>query len=123
DRRENYSNQNNLLKKADKEIDTTNIYNLGWVKFAFDGAHTHLYLDLSPTQRGRYGQIIFIDDEYEIGILVASSTSQLVENFAADLHQGLYHLDENALEDGNHYLTTDAKIDIINWRVSEKWRR
>ncbi|TDX87301.1 SMI1/KNR4 family protein [Epilithonimonas xixisoli] len=123
DKKENYSNLNIVLKNADKEIKTANIYNIDWIKFAFDGSHTHLYLDLTPTQCGQYGQIIFIDDEYEIGILVAGSTSHLIENFANDLEQELYHLNEDALEDEHHSLETDAKIDIVNWQMSEIWKR
>lgn len=122
-RKENFSLENIQLKKADKQIDTSNIYNPYWIKFAFDGAHTHLFLDLSPTQNGKYGQIIFIDDEEEIGILVANSTAQLVENFKNDLENQLYYLNEDTLEDENHFLEVDDKIDIVNWYASEIWKR
>jgi len=115
--------ENIPLKKADKEIDPSNIYNPNWLKFAFDGAHTGLYLDLAPTPNGKYGQIIFIDNEYEVGILVASSTTELIEKLQNDLENNLYYLDEDALEDENHYLTADTKIDIVNWETSEKWKR
>lgn len=118
-----FTAENISLKKGDKEIDRTNIYTSDWVKFAFDGSHTSLYLDLGPTNEGKYGQIIFIDDEYEMGILVADSTSQLVEDFAKDLEDNLYHLSEDALEDDNHYLETDQTIDIVNWQSSERWKR
>ena len=120
DKKENYASEVVSLKQADKEIDSSNIYNLDWVKFAFDGSHTSLYIDLSSTNNG---QIIFIDDEYETGILVAKSTSELVENLRNDLENNLYHLDEDALEDENHYLITDQKIDIVNWKGSEIWKR
>ncbi len=121
--KEKFSSENISLKKADKEIDKSNIYNSDWVKFAFDGSHTSLYLDLRPTIEGKYGQIIFIDDEYETGILVADSTSQLVSDFAKDLDDNLYHLSEDALQDENHYLETDQSIDIVNWQSSERWKR
>jgi cell wall assembly regulator SMI1 len=111
------------LEKADPEIDATNIFNPGWVKFGFDGSHTGLYLDLSPTETGQYGQIIFIDEELETGILVANSTTDLVNNFAKDLENGLYSLNPSALEDGHHYLEADKSIDIINWFASERWHR
>lgn len=111
------------LKKWDKEIKPENINNPYWIRFAFDGAHTGLYLDLDPNNEGTYGQVIFIDDEYEVGILVANSVSDLVYQFTEDLEQGLYHLHEDALEDGNHFLETDDSIDIINWQDSVKWNR
>jgi cell wall assembly regulator SMI1 len=123
DKKENYSNEAFPLDKSDPEIDPSNIYNNNWIKFAFDGSHTGLYLDLAPSTNGTYGQIIFIDDEYSAGILVAKSTTTLIANFAEDLTKNLYHLDEDALEDGNHYLTTDPKIDIVNWEMSDRWRR
>lgn len=122
-RKENNFSESFSLQKADKEINSFNMYNLGWVKFASDSSHTGLYLDLAPSEEGNYGQIIFIDDEYEVGIIVADSTAELVANLSNDLQNNLYYLDEDALEDGNHYLITDSKIDIINWETSEVWKR
>ena len=115
DKKENYSTEAFPLDKSDPEIDPSNIYNNNWIKFAFDGSHTGLYLDLSPSTNGTYGQIIFIDDEYSAGILVAKSATTLIANFAEDLTKNL--------EDGNHYLATDPKIDIVNWEMSDRWRR
>ena len=123
DKKENYSSQTTSLEKYDKQIDPSNIYNIDWIKFAFDGGSTSLYLDLAPSNDGKYGQVIFIDEEYETGILVANSTTELVLNLREDLGNNLYLLDENALEDDNHYLVTDPKIDIVNWETSKKWKR
>ncbi|MGG5507177.1 MULTISPECIES: SMI1/KNR4 family protein [unclassified Myroides] len=123
DKKENYTTQIIPLEHADLGIDPSHCYNPHWVEFAFDGSHTHLYLDLSPAKEGQYGQIIFVDDEYERGILVASSTASLIADFDRDLQQGLYFLDEDALEDDNHYLETHASIDLVNWYHSEKWKR
>ena len=120
---EGRSEERIALKKWDKEIKPEHINNSHWIRFAFDGAHTGLYLDLDPSNEGTYGQVIFIDDEYEVGILVANSVRDLVCQFTEDLEQGLYHLHEDALEDGNHFLETDDSIDIINWQDSVKWNR
>lgn len=109
--------------KADKGIDTSNVFNPNWIKFGFDGSHTALFLDLSPGSEGAFGQIIFIDDEYKTGIVVAQSTAQLLADFASDLENNLYHLAADALEDGNHYLEPDQKIDLVNWQFSERWKR
>ncbi|MBZ4188117.1 SMI1/KNR4 family protein [Niabella beijingensis] len=111
------------LKKADMEIEASNLFNPSWIQFAFDGSHTGLYLDLAPAAAGQIGQIIFIDTEYDTGICVASSTAGLVADFAKYLRNGLYHLAEDALEDDNHYLEADDTIDIVNWQTSERWRR
>lgn len=122
-KKENYAPENIPLEKADKEIDPGNMYNMDWIKFAFDGSHTSLLIDLAPTSQGNYGQIIFIDDEYKTGILVAGSTAELIKSFKNDLENNLYQLDEDALEDENHYLTADQKIDLVNWETSEIWKR
>jgi cell wall assembly regulator SMI1 len=110
------------LKKSSKEIDMTNIYNPNWLCFGFDGAHTSLLLDFSPTQHGNDGQIIFVDDENEIGILVATSTAELLTTFANDLENGLYSLDEGALDDDCHFLAADKDIDIVNWYNADRWK-
>lgn len=115
--------ENYPLKKADKGIDATSVLNHDWIMFAFDNSHTALFLDLTPTSEGKYGQIIFIDDEYETGILVANSTAELVSGFYDDLINKRYFLSEDALEDDNHFLETDSKIDIVNWQRSERWQR
>lgn len=119
----NHPSEKIALIKADRGIDPENMHNADWLKFAFDGSHTGLYLDLAPAVDGKYGQIIFIDHEYEVGILVADSTAELVQNFQDDLENSLYDLEEDALEDGNHYLDTDPRIDIVNWEMSETWKR
>ena len=110
------------LKKTSKEIDGSNIFNPNRLCFGFDGSHTNLLLDLDPTSLGKYGQIIFTDSEYGVGILVAKSTTELLENFADDLEKGLYILSEAALEDDNHFLEADESIDIINWYNAERWK-
>lgn len=111
------------LKKADRKIDPRDLFNPSWIRFAFDGSHAGLCLDLTPAAEGQYGQIIFVDTEYDTGIWVAGSTKDLVAAFAGDLEKGLYHLAEDALEDDNHYLEADDTIDIVNWQTSENWRR
>ena len=111
------------LRKADNGIDISNLFNPGWVCFGFDGAHTWLYLDLAPTDKGTVGQIIFIDDEELTGILVAQSTADFVADFVNDLENGLYHLQPDALSEGNHFLEPANEIDLVNWYQSKKWQR
>jgi len=111
------------LNKVDKEIDASNIFNPFWIQFGFDGARTGLYIDLSPTPDGNYGQIIFIDDEYSVGIFIARSVTEFIDSFQIDLENGLYSLDIDAMEDHNHFLVADQSIDIINWEHSKRWKR
>jgi len=122
DHEQNASLPVTALLKWDPAIDQSNLFNPGWITFAFDGAHTSLKMDLVPTEEGNYGQIIFIDDEYEVGILVAASITELLVTFASDLKSGLYHLAEDALEEGDEFLSPDDSIDIVNWYQSDQWK-
>lgn len=110
------------LKKSSKEIDTSNIHNPNWLRFGFDGAHTSLFLDFSPSKFGKVGQVIFIDEEYQVGILVANSIAELLKNFANDCENGLYSLSEDALEDDCHFLELKSSIDIVNWIKADRWK-
>lgn len=110
------------LKRAQSGIDAHNAFNSNWIKFVGDGAAAGLYLDLAPTAQGQYGQIIFIDEQDEIAWIVADSVQQLIEGFYADLQQGCYQLDEDALEDGHEFLQCDDSIDLINWQYSQRWK-
>lgn len=122
-RRESDGNSNFELLTVDKEIDPSNMYNSDWLQLGFDGSHTGLFLDLAPSIDGQYGQVIFIDDEYRVGILVASTIRELVAHFSNDLVNGLYRLDDDALDEENHYLVPDGKISLVNWKNSERWAR
>jgi cell wall assembly regulator SMI1 len=110
------------LNHFDKEIDGTNFYNPNWLALCFDGSRSYLRLDLSPSDKGTYGQIIFVDGDYNVGLLIANSITALIANFANDIDKGLYSLNEEALEDEQHFLEADTQIDIINWHKIEKWK-
>jgi cell wall assembly regulator SMI1 len=110
------------LNHFDKEIDGTNFYNPNWVALSFDGSRSYLRLDLAPSDNGTFGQIIFVDGDYNVGLLIAKSITELIANFANDIDKGLYSLNEEALEDGQHFLEPDTEIDIVNWHKIEKWK-
>jgi cell wall assembly regulator SMI1 len=112
-----------VLEHADPEINPSNAYHRDWIQFAHDGGRTGLYLDLAPTASGIHGQIIFIDYDYNVGILVANSLSDLLAQFCNDLQSDLYQLNEDALEDENEFLDSDPSIDLVNWHMSERWAR
>ncbi|MDF2380865.1 SMI1/KNR4 family protein [Nostoc ellipsosporum NOK] len=94
------------------QIDGSNFYNLNWLEIGNTSGRDGLFLDLAPTDRGTYGQIIFLDGTDNVGILVANSTQQLLEQFISDLDNGQYYLAEDALDDGNHWLETKESIDL-----------
>lgn len=112
-----------VLEHADPQINPSNAHHRDWIQFAHDGGRTGLYLDLAPTALGVSGQVIFIDHDYNVGILVANSIDDLLQQFCQDLQADLYQLNEEALEDENEFLETDPTIDIINWHMSERWAR
>ncbi|MBL0274178.1 MAG: SMI1/KNR4 family protein [Chitinophagaceae bacterium] len=110
------------LTHFEKEIDGSNFYNPNWIALCFDGSRSYLRLDLSPSDNGTYGQIIFVDGDYNVGLLIAHSINELIFNFAEDIDKGLYSLNEEALEDEQHFLEADTQIDIINWHKIDKWK-
>jgi len=110
------------LKKVDPQINGSNLYNLSWVRIGSDGSRSGLFVDLAPTDRGNYGQVIFIDGDYNVGIFIACSVLELVNNFAADLQNNLYYLEPDALEDGQHFLEAKSSIDLGNWHTVDKWK-
>ncbi|MDB5200952.1 MAG: hypothetical protein JWQ27_361 [Ferruginibacter sp.] len=111
------------LKHADAGIDKSNFYNPDWIGLASDGARSSLRLDLSPTSEGDYGQVIFVDGDQQVALLIANSVTELLGNFSQDLKSGLYSLNEEALEDGQHFLEPAQSIDIGNWHHVEKWKK
>ncbi|RZK87802.1 MAG: hypothetical protein EOO62_38640 [Hymenobacter sp.] len=93
-----------------------------WLRLSFDGAHSWLLVDLDPTVAGTYGQVLYMSEVEELAFAVANSVTELLATFAADLDQGLYTLDEGALEDDNEFLVPDATINLDNWAQTERWR-
>ena len=91
------------------------------VPFGDDSGKCGLYCDLSPSEGGEYGQIIFIDHEYKVALKLAASTTALVQDFSNDLEQGVYLLAEDALEDGVHWLSPIREKDPGNWFNSPTW--
>ena len=111
------------LKKAATALNPQNQQNSFWLRLGFDGSHTWLIVDLDPSELGSYGQVIFLDEEYETAFLVADSVAGLLATFAQDLSMGLYQLNPDAAEDGEDYIDPDASIDLVNWYSAERWQQ
>lgn len=99
------------------------IDNPKWIQFAHDGSRTGFYLDLNPDESGVVGQVIFLDFDSNVIFVMANSVSDFVQQVNADMQAGHYYLDEDVLEDGDHFLGVDSEIDILNWHSSERWKR
>ncbi|GAB2785350.1 cell wall assembly regulator SMI1 [Hymenobacter luteus] len=107
---------------AQASVKADNVLNPYWLQLGFDGSHTWLCVDLDPTPAGRYGQIIFVDEENESVFQVAESVEALLAQFAEDLEQGRYILDPDALADGNEFLAAAESIDVVNWHHAPRWQ-
>ncbi len=110
------------LKQTDAAVRSDNLRNPRWLPLGFDGAHTWLRLDLDPAPAGSYGQVIFVDEEYETAFRVADSVAALLADFARDLEAGLYCLNPDAADDGHEFLEADARIDLVNWQSAARWQ-
>lgn len=110
------------VRIADEGIDKADMLNPKWIPFAHDHGQCTLCVDLSPAPSGTAGQVIFTDQAQDTVILVASSVSDMLASFVDDLNAEKYFLNEEALEDGNHFLGCSPEIDIINWAFSPRWR-
>lgn len=111
------------LRRAAPTVRAAALQNPSWLRLGFDGAHGWLLVDLDPTATGTYGQVLYLSEVEELAFLVASSVTELLATFAADLTQGLYTLDEGALEDGGEFLVPDARINLDEWAQAERWRK
>jgi cell wall assembly regulator SMI1 len=78
------------LKKCHPYIKSGDLLNPYWLYLGFDGSHCSLRIDLDPAEGGTYGQVIFIDDEFQVGIWLADSLTMFMESFMTDLENGLY---------------------------------
>jgi cell wall assembly regulator SMI1 len=110
------------LLRAAPTVRADALQNPYWLRLSFDGSHSWLLVDLDPTAAGTYGQVLYLSEVEELAFLVAGSVAELLATFAADLTQGLYTLDEGALEDDNEFLVPDASINLDNWEQTERWR-
>lgn len=104
---------------CDERIDDSNIHNPNWLEIGNDNSRCSLLLDLSPSEKGTYGQVIFRDFESDICMWIADSISELVSIFADDLEKGLYI---PYSEGFTHFLETEKEASIINWDRTERWK-
>jgi cell wall assembly regulator SMI1 len=110
------------LRQAAPTLKAEVLQNPWWLRLGFDGSHGWLCVDLDPTPAGTYGEVIYVYEIEEIGFRVAGSVAELLATFAHDLEQGLYKLDEGALEDENEFLVPNPQIDLGNWEQAARWQ-
>lgn len=112
------------FEKYDPEIDFRTMCNPNWLSIAWDSDSCYINVDLAPTERGNYGQVIFVDNPSETAILLANSIDEFMSQFANDLRKNLYRLNKQALRETNEQgLEPKPEIDILNWHKTKKWKR
>lgn len=114
-----------IYEKFDAEIDPNLMLNPNWLSIAsFIDDDCYINIDFSPAEKGKYGQIIFVDNPSHTAILLADTLEGFLNQFVLDLQKGLYSLNEQALDEtGEHSLEPRSEIDLLNWYNSDRWKR
>ena len=118
-----YKNSTNQpqLTFADKGIKQDYTFGHMRIPIGDDSGTSLLCVDLDPTAEGTYGQIILIDHENSVALKLNNSIKDCIDQFEHDLQNNKYSLQEDALEDGVHWLSPVDEIDPINWFNSDRW--
>lgn len=111
-----------MVVAGDPGIQKGDLFNTAWVPLAHDWGASLIRVDMAPAEGGQSGQVIATDSECRVAMLLAPSISEFLSNFADDLEQGRYHLNADAMEEGNEFLNCAAEIDITNWWQSPRWK-
>ena len=109
------------LQHADKGIKKDYRLSTTRIPIADDFGSSLICVDLSPSEDGIIGQVIFVDYKMDTGLILASSVSELLSKFSSDLEGGKYQLLEEAKEDGVDWLEPERSIDVVNWYNSPTW--
>ena len=109
------------VKTVSNGVNNANLNNLKWIPFLYLSRYSSIWIDMDPAAGGNIGQVIFTDHGEEAAVLLNGNILEFMNTFVGDLRAGLYFLDPEALEDGNHFLNAKNEIDIDNWRKTKRW--
>ena len=112
---------NNPLRYTDKGIKSEYTFTNKRIPIGDDNGSSLLCIDLDPTEDGIYGQVIMVDYDMGVSLKLHNSILELVNQFEEDLKDDKYSLQEDALEDGVHWLDPIREIDPVNWFNSPRW--
>lgn len=115
-------NDKSPLRYADRGIQDQYTFGVKRIPIGDDSGTSLLCVDLDPAEGGKYGQVILLDYEMNVALRLNDSIVEMVEQFEADLAQDRYSLQEDALEDGVHWLKPIRTIEPINWFNSPRWQ-
>lgn len=63
-----------------------------------------------------------LDYEMNVALMLNDSIQELVNQFEEELKNNKYSLQEDALDDGVHWLDPIREIDPVNWFNSPRWQ-
>lgn len=115
-------NDTKPLRYADRGIQNQYTFGVKRIPIGDDSGTSLLCVDLDPAEGGKYGQVILLDYEMDVALRLNDSIVEMAEQFEADLIQDRYSLQEDALEDGVHWLKPIRTIDPGNWFISPRWQ-
>jgi len=110
------------LRFSDEGIKSEYTFGKKRVPIGDDSGTSLLCVDLDPDKKGTFGQIIVLDYEMGVALLLNESIREMVSQFEIDLSEDKYSLQEDALEDGVHWLKPIREIEPGNWFNSPRWQ-
>ncbi len=110
------------LRFSDEGIKSQYTFGKKRVPIGDDSGTSLLCIDLDPGKKGAFGQIIMLDYEMGVALLLNESIQKMISQFEIDLSEDKYSLQEDALEDGVHWLEPIREIDPGNWFNSPRWQ-
>ncbi len=109
------------LRFSDEGIKSTYTFGRKRIPFGDDNGTSLLCIDLDPDIGGIVGQVIMLDYDMSVALLLNKSIVEMVSQFENDLLNDKYSLQEDALEDGVHWLKPVREIEPGNWFNSPRW--
>ena len=74
-----------------------------------------VFIDLKPSELGRYGQIVFIDLESNVVVKVADSITDMVCSLHSGLIDGGYSLSSEEHINPGEWFELSKELDVVNW--------
>ena len=75
-----------------------------------------VFIDFKPSEKGKYGQIVFLDFESLIAVKVADSVTDMACVLSSGLKSGAYTLNTESHMEVGAWLDPPKKDDLANWR-------
>jgi len=98
-----------------KEIDRSNESPLFKIPISGGIDVYAVFVDLKPSDMGKFGQVVFIDFESNIALKLADSVTDMVCMFHEDILSGKYTLNTESHMESGAWLDAAKEIDVVNW--------